>query len=226
MKNSTLPPILFEDNHLIAVNKMPGQLAQGDKTGDNALPEIIKEYVKQKYKKPGDVYLGVIHRIDRPVSGVCLFARTSKALERMNEKFRERELVKTYWAILKHKPVNEKGKLIHWLVKDHDKNRTKAHLREVPDSKRAELDYELIGKSEGFFLLKVTPLTGRPHQIRVQLSTAIGPIVGDLKYGAPEANEDGSICLHARELSFSHPVKKEPVVITAMAPKTGAWLVF
>jgi 23S rRNA pseudouridine1911/1915/1917 synthase len=219
-------PILYEDNHLIAINKQAGQLVQADKTGDEALPDQIKAYIKDKYNKPGDVFLGVIHRIDRPVSGVCLFARTSKALERMNEKFRERDLNKTYWAILKHKPHNENGKLVHWLVKDHDQNRTKAHLREVPGSKRAELDFELIGERAGYYLLKVTPLTGRPHQIRVQLSTAIGPIVGDLKYGYPEANSDGSICLHARELTFTHPVQKVPVKITAAAPKLDIWKLF
>lgn len=199
---------------------------QGDKTGDITIPDHLKEYIKHKYKKPGDVFLGVIHRIDRPVSGVCVFARTSKALERMNEKFRDHELTKTYWAILKHKPHNEKGKLVHWLVKDHDLNRSKAHLREVPGSKRAELDYELIGESAGYYLLKVTPLTGRPHQIRTQLSTAIGPIVGDLKYGYPEKNVDGSICLHARELTFVHPVQKTPVKITAAAPKLEFWKLF
>jgi len=218
--------ILYEDNHLIAVNKQPGQLVQADKTGDITLPDLIKQSIKERYNKPGDVYLGVIHRIDRPVSGVCLFARTSKALERMNEKFRDREMKKTYWAILKHKPVNESGKLVHWLVKDHDKNQTKGHLREVPGSKRAELEYELISQNGMYYLLKVTPLTGRPHQIRVQLSTAIGPIVGDLKYGSTEKTDDASICLHARELSFMHPVTKVPVKLTAKAPQNKFWEMF
>ena len=175
--------ILFEDNHLIAVNKPAGLLVHSDKTGDETLADLVKEYIRDKYNKPGEAFLGVIHRLDRPVSGVCLFARTSKALERMNEKFRERELQKTYIALVKQRPHNEAGKLVHWLVKDHDLNTSKATLKEVPNSKKAELEYELVGELSGYSMLKINPLTGRPHQIRVQLSTAIGPIVGDSKYG-------------------------------------------
>ncbi len=218
--------ILYEDNHLIAVNKPAGLLVHSDKTGDETLADLVKEYIRDKYNKPGEAFLGVIHRIDRPVSGVCLFARTSKALERMNEKFRERELQKTYIALVKQRPHNEAGKLVHWLTKDHDANKSKAKLREVPSSKRAELEYELIGELSGYSMLKINPLTGRPHQIRVQLSTAIGPIVGDIKYGYKEKNPNGSICLHASELSFSHPVTKVPIRITAPLPQGQIWGLF
>lgn len=225
-KKATGIKILYEDNHLIAVNKPAGLLVQGDKTGDETLADVVKEYIKTTYNKPGEVFLGVIHRLDRPVSGVCLFARTSKALERMNEKFRERDLEKTYIALVKQRPHNDSGKLVHWLVKDHDSNKSKAKLKEVPNSKRAELDYEMIGEISGYCKLKVKPLTGRPHQIRVQLATAIAPIVGDVKYGYKDVTQDGSICLHSYELAFSHPVKKEPLRITAPLPKTQYWNLF
>lgn len=218
--------ILYEDNHLIAVNKPAGILIQGDKTGDETLADLVKAYIKKQYNKPGEVFLGVTHRLDRPVSGVCIFARTSKALERMNEKFRNREMKKTYWALVKTRPHNDGGKLVHYLTKDHDKNKSKASLSQKPNSKKAELEYELLGELSGYSLLQVNPLTGRPHQIRVQLSTAIGPIVGDVKYGYKEMLKDGNICLHARELSFEHPVKKEPTVITADTPRTQIWDIF
>ncbi len=218
--------ILYEDNHLIAINKPAGLLVQGDKTGDVALVDLVKDYIKKQYNKPGDVFLGITHRIDRPVSGVCVFARTSKALERMNEKFREREIKKTYWALIKKRPNNDEGKLIHYLTKDHDKNKSKASLSEKPNSKKAELSYKLLGELSGYKKLQINPVTGRPHQIRVQLSTAIGPIVGDVKYGYKEMLEDGSICLHARELSFNHPVKKEPLKIFAKTPNQQIWNLF
>lgn len=218
--------VLYEDNHLIAINKPAGLLVQGDKTGDVCLADLVKDYIKVQYKKPGDVFLGVIHRIDRPVSGICVFARTSKALERMNEKFKNREITKTYWALVRKRPDNDEGKLIHYLTKDHDKNKSKANLKEKPNSKKAELSYKLLGELSGYTWLQVNPITGRPHQIRVQLSTAIGPIVGDVKYGFKEMLEDKSICLHARQLEFEHPVKKEPIKIFAKTPHQQIWNLF
>jgi len=215
--------VLYEDNHLLVVNKSSGILVQGDATGDTPLVELCKEYIKEKYKKPGAVFLGVVHRLDRPVSGLVVLARTSKALERMNELFRERETTKTYWAIVKNKPRQQEEVLIHWLSKDEQKNKATAYTRETPGALRSELSYKIIGQSSNGYLLEVNPVTGRPHQIRVQLSTIGCPIVGDLKYGYPEANSDGSICLHAKRLAFVHPVKKETVVFDAAIPAKGFW---
>lgn len=215
--------ILYEDNHLIAVNKRSGDIVQGDKTGDKPLSEKIKEYIKVKYNKPGDVFLGVIHRLDRPVSGVVLFARTSKALERMNEQFRERNTEKIYWAIVQDAPENPAAKLIHYLTKDEAKNKSRAYNEERKGALKCELDYKIIARSDRYTMLEVHPVTGRHHQIRVQLS-AIGAIIkGDLKYGAKRSNPDGSICLHARMLSFFHPVTKEKIVITAPVPQDNLW---
>lgn len=215
--------ILFEDNHLLAVNKPCGVLVQGDITGDEPLVEMAKKYVADRYKKPGAVFLGVVHRLDRPVSGVVVFARTSKALERMNAIFRNRETTKTYWAIVDHKPPKDSETLVHWLIKDEKKNKTTAYKREAPSSLRSELSYELKEKREHGYLLEVKPITGRPHQIRVQLASIGCSIVGDVKYGASEPNPDESICLHARKLQFIHPVQKEAVEIVAEPPKTHLW---
>jgi 23S rRNA pseudouridine1911/1915/1917 synthase len=215
--------VLFEDNHLLVVNKSAGVLVQGDSTGDTPLVELCKEYIGSKYNKPGAVFLGVVHRLDRPVSGVVVLARTSKSLERMNALFREKETKKTYWAIVKNKPAREDGTLIHWLVKDEKKNKTTAYLREHPEGLRSELSYKVIGHAAGFWLLEVNPVTGRPHQIRVQLTSINCPIRGDLKYGDDVPNIDGSICLHARQLEFVHPVKKESMIFLAPPPVTDMW---
>lgn len=215
--------VLYEDNHLIAINKKPGELVQGDSTGDVPLPEIVKEYIKEKYKKPGAVFLGVVHRLDRPVSGVVVFARTSKSLERMNELFRNRETKKIYHAIVYGKPAKPSDTLVHWLVKDESRNKTTAFKKENKDGLRSELSYELQRHAGNQSLLEVHPLTGRPHQIRVQLASIGCPIVGDVKYGAKEPNDDASICLHASRLEFIHPVRKEPVVIAAAFPQNHIW---
>jgi 23S rRNA pseudouridine1911/1915/1917 synthase len=215
--------VLFEDNHLLVINKQSGVLVQGDATGDKPLVEICKEYIKVNYQKPGDVFLGVVHRLDRPVSGVVVFARTSKALERMNALFKNRETKKTYWALVDNKPARDEDTLVHWLVKDEKKNKTTAYKREHPDGSRSELSYKVIGYQSGFYLLEVNPITGRPHQIRVQLASMGCPIVGDVKYGYREPNRDASICLHSHDLQFVHPVKKEPIHITASLPKNDFW---
>jgi 23S rRNA pseudouridine1911/1915/1917 synthase len=215
--------ILFEDNHLIAVNKRAGDIVQIDDTGDEPLDEQVKKYIAAKYNKPNGAFLGVVHRLDRPVSGVILFAKTSKALERINLMFKSREMKKTYWAVVRNRPQPTEGNLVHWLVKNSQKNVTKAHDREVAGSQRAELNYKLIGELNGYYLIEVDPITGRPHQIRVQLSTLNCPIVGDNKYGYPRGSLKKSICLHARKLQFTHPVKKEPVSIFAPLPQDGFW---
>lgn len=228
-KNKYKLTVLYEDNHLIAVNKPAGWLVQGDETGDKPLSEFVKEYIKKKYNKPGAVYLGVIHRLDRPVSGVCVFARTSKALERMNKLFKERDLTKTYLAVVNERPNPYFGHLTHYLIKNKERNIAKAFDRPSnrnKNAKKSDLDYELLAEVGDNYLLKVTPQTGRPHQIRVQLSTIGYPIMGDLKYGAPKANPDASIHLHAYQLDFIHPVKKEPIQINAMPPDTQIWNLF
>ncbi len=218
--------IVFEDNHLLVVNKRAGVLVQGDETGDIPLVDLCKAYVKEKYGKPGAVFLGLVHRIDRPVSGIVVLARTSKSLERMTAQFRERETAKTYWAIVRKRPPQESGQLIHWLLKDEKKNKTTAFKKETPGALRSELSYRVIGSITGEFLLEVKPVTGRPHQIRVQLASMGCPIKGDVKYGDVEANADGSICLHARQLEFLHPVKKEPLSLEAPLPHTIYWQAF
>ena len=215
--------VIYEDNHLLIVNKSAGVLVQGDATGDMPLVEYCKEYVKEKYHKPGAVFMGVVHRLDRPVSGIVALARTSKALERMNELFRERETEKIYWAVVKNKPKHDSATLLHWLIKDEKKNKTTAYTRETPGALRSELSYRIIAQADGHWLLEVNPVTGRPHQIRVQLASIGCIIKGDVKYGFGEPNEDGSICLHAKRLSFIHPVKKEPVVFEAPLPAKGFW---
>jgi 23S rRNA pseudouridine1911/1915/1917 synthase len=215
--------VIFEDNHIIAVNKPSGTLVQPDKNGDAALENIVKDYIKDKYQKPGEVFLGVCHRIDRPVSGVVVLARTSKALVRLNEMFKTREVKKTYWAVVENKPELEEGNLVHWLRKEEQKNISRAYNEEVKGSQRCEIYYKLIGKSDRYFLLEVNPITGRHHQIRVQLSKMGCSIKGDVKYGAKRTNKDGRIHLHARQIEFVHPVKKEPVLITAPVPDEVVW---
>ena len=215
--------VLYEDNHIIAVNKKASDIVQGDKTGDRPLPEYIKDYIKKKYKKPGKVFLGVVHRLDRPVSGVMVFARTSKALSRLNEMFREKKVQKTYWAIVKNKPQNTKETLVHYLLKNQAKNKSQAFISENKNTLRSELSYELICNLNNYYLLLVTPKTGRHHQIRVQLAKIGCPIKGDIKYGFDRTNKDKSIHLHARKIDFIHPVKKEPISITAPTPNDVLW---
>lgn len=218
--------VLYEDNHLLVINKPAGVLVQGDATGDIPLVEMAKEYIGVKYQKPGEVFLGVVHRLDRPVSGVVVFARTSKALERMNALFRNKETQKTYWALVSRKPVPPEGTLVHWLVKDEKKNKTTAYKREHPEGQRSELHFKLINSKGGYYLVEVNPITGRPHQIRVQLASIGCSIVGDLKYGSEVSSPDGSIALHARKLSFIHPVKKEALTVSASLPKNDWWKPF
>ncbi|GAA4456457.1 RNA pseudouridine synthase [Nibrella saemangeumensis] len=215
--------IVYEDNHLVIVNKEPGVLVQGDRTGDVTLLDLVKDYVKEKYNKPGEVFLGTVHRLDRPVSGLVVFARTSKALERMNEIFRKRQVQKTYWAVVRRKPPEEKGKLIHWLVKDEDRNQVTTYTDEVPGSQKAELTYRLLGQINEHYLLEVNPITGRPHQIRAQLASMGCPIRGDIKYGYDRPTADKKIYLHARRLYFIHPVKKEPLICKAGLPSDPFW---
>jgi 23S rRNA pseudouridine1911/1915/1917 synthase len=215
--------ILFEDNHLIAINKTAGEIVQGDKTGDMPMSDVIKDYLKEKLNKPGSAFIGVVHRIDRPVSGIVIFAKTSKALVRMNELFREKKIKKTYWAVVKNHPPEESGTLIHYLKKDEAKNKSKSYDHEVPGSLRSWLDYRVIGKSDNYYLLEVAPETGRHHQIRVQLAAIGCPIKGDLKYGFPRSNSDASIHLHARKIDFIHPVRKEAVSLIAPVPNEVVW---
>jgi 23S rRNA pseudouridine1911/1915/1917 synthase len=212
--------VLYEDNHLIAVCKKATELVQGDRTEDKPLVEIVKEYIKKKYNKPGEVFLGIIHRLDRPVGGVVVFARTSKALTRMNALFQEKKIQKTYWAIVEQSLPGETGKLVHFLKKNQEKNRSRAYDNEVKGSKRSELDYLLLGRSKNYFYTEVYPKTGRHHQIRVQLSHIGCPIKGDVKYGGKRTNRDGSIHLFGRSIEFIHPVKKEPIKITATPPSS------
>lgn len=215
--------ILHEDNHIIVVNKRVGDLVQGDKTGDKPLSEVVKEYIKDKYNKPGEVFLGVIHRLDRPTTGIVVFARTSKALSRMNELFSNRETQKTYWAIVKNKPSNPEDKLVHFLKRNEKNNTSKAHVKEVQESKIASLDYKIIKELTNYFALEINLHTGRHHQIRAQLSAIGSPIKGDLKYGFDRSNPDGGIHLHARKLVFIHPVTKENIQIIAPTPIDSIW---
>lgn len=215
--------VLYEDNHLIAINKRAGDVVQVDETGDMPLDEMVREFLAKKYNKSGAAFLGVPHRLDRPVSGLILFAKTSKALDRMNAIFKNREIKKTYFAVVRKKPAKPQDKLINWLIKDPKKNVVKSYDYEAKGSQYCELDYQVLTELDGYYLLRVNPLTGRSHQIRVQLSTMGCPIVGDNKYGYPRGSKKGSICLHARQLEFIHPVKKEPVKIFAKLPKDGFW---
>jgi len=218
--------VIYEDNHLIIVSKQSGEIVQGDKTGDRPLSETVKDYIKEKYHKPGNVFLGVVHRLDRPVSGAVVMARTSKALSRLNEMFRKGEVHKTYWAITENCPAEPEGTLTHWLVRNEKQNKSYAYDHEVARSKKAVLSYRLIGKSDRFFLLEVRLMTGRHHQIRCQLAHAGCPIRGDLKYGARRSNPDGSISLHSRHVEFVHPVSKQLISVTAPVPDEKVWKVF
>lgn len=211
--------VLYEDNHIIAINKKSSDIVQGDKTGDVPLNEIVKSFIKEKYNKPGEVFLGTIHRIDRPVSGVVIFAKTSKALERLNKMFKEKNVQKTYWAIVKNKPEKMEDKLIHYLKKNEKNNKSTPYNTEVSGSKKSELTYKVIHEYNNYYLLEIKPLTGRHHQIRVQLSAINCPIKGDLKYGFNRSNPDASISLHARKIDFIHPVSKNSISIIA-SPNT------
>ncbi len=215
--------VVYEDNHIIVVNKTASEIVQADKTGDTPLSESVKLYLKEKYQKPGNVFTGVTHRLDRPVSGLVIFAKTSKALTRLNDMFRTSEVKKTYWAVVKNAPKVPEGELVHFLVRNEKQNKSYAYDKEVPNSKKAILDYRLIGRSENYFLLEVDLKTGRHHQIRCQLAKMGCPIKGDLKYGFPRSNPDGSICLHARRVRFVHPVSKELIELEAPLPDGNLW---
>jgi 23S rRNA pseudouridine1911/1915/1917 synthase len=205
------------------VNKRVGDIVQGDKTGDKPLSEVVKEYIKDKYNKPGEVFLGVVHRLDRPTTGIVVFARTSKALTRMNELFSSRETQKTYWAIVKNKPEKSEDKLVHFIKRNEKNNTSKAHIKEVPESKLASLDYKIFKELNNYFALEINLHTGRHHQIRAQLSAIGSPIKGDLKYGFDRSNPDGGIHLHARKLVFTHPVTKEDIILIAPTPSDSIW---
>lgn len=215
--------ILHEDNHIIVVNKRVGDIVQGDKTGDKPLSDVVKEYLKDKYNKPGEVFLGVVHRLDRPTTGIVVFARTSKALTRLNDLFKNRETRKTYWAIVKNKPQESAATLTHFLVRNEKSNMSKAHIKEVANSKKAILDYKIIATLQNYYVLEIDLQTGRHHQIRAQLAAIGCPIKGDLKYGFDRSNPDGGICLHARQLAFTHPVSKENLTIIAPVPDDALW---
>lgn len=223
LSNKNNLQVLFEDNHIIIVNKRAGDIVQGDKTGDKPLSDVVKEYIKDKYNKPGNVYLGTVHRLDRPTTGLVIFAKTSKALPRLNKLFLSKDISKTYWAIVKNEPPKNEDTLIHWLKKNPQNNKSKAHSKEIKDSKKAILHYRVLKKLDNYFLLEVNLETGRHHQIRVQLSSIGCPIKGDLKYGFNRSNKDASISLHARHIEFVHPVKKEPISINAPLPNDVIW---
>ncbi|OZV69965.1 RluA family pseudouridine synthase [Winogradskyella aurantia] len=215
--------VLYEDNHIIIVNKRAGDIVQGDKTGDTPLSEVVKSYIKDKYNKPGNVYLGVVHRLDRPTTGIVLFSKTSKALPRLNKLFAEKQAKKTYWALVKNEPKQASARLTHWLKKNPKNNKSTAFLTEITGSKKAILEYNTIKKLDNFFLLEIDLETGRHHQIRCQLAAIGCPIKGDLKYGFDRSNKDASISLHARRLEFIHPVKKELLRIVAPVPNDSLW---
>lgn len=215
--------VVYEDNHIIIVNKCSGEIVQGDKTGDKPLSETVKEYIKQKYNKPGNVFLGVVHRLDRPVSGLVVFAKTSKALSRLNDMFRTGDVHKTYWAVVKRRDIATEGTLTDWLTRNERQNKSYAHEREVPGAKKAVLKYKVRAVADNYMLIEVTLLTGRHHQIRCQLAHMGCPIKGDLKYGAPRSNPDGSISLLSRRVEFVHPVSKENIVAYADVPDDRLW---
>lgn len=215
--------IVYEDNHIIIVNKTTSEIVQGDKTGDTPLCDLLKSYIKERDAKPGNVFIGTVHRLDRPVSGLVVFAKTSKALARMNEMFQKGEVHKTYWAIVQNCPNPTEDTLTHWLVRNEKQNKSYAYDKEVPKSKKAVLDYCLIGHTERYFLLSINLHTGRHHQIRCQLAKIGSPIKGDLKYGAKRSNPDGGISLHARRIQFIHPVSKKEIDVTAPVPEDNLW---
>jgi 23S rRNA pseudouridine1911/1915/1917 synthase len=218
--------ILFEDNHLVVVNKWPSEIVQGDKTGDTPLSDTVKQYIKKKYKKPGAVFLGVVHRLDRPVGGVTVFARTGKSLARMNALIKERAITKKYWAIVKNRPPEDEATLRQYLSRNEKKNKSFVYPKPVPNSKEAILSYKIIAQSKDYYLLEVDLHTGRHHQIRAQLAAIGCPIKGDLKYGFSRSNKDGSVSLHARSIEFIHPVRKEPLTIVADPPDDVLWNYF
>lgn len=215
--------VVYEDNHIIIVSKRSGEIVQGDKTGDRTLADGVKAYIKEKYAKPGNVFLGITHRLDRPVSGLVVFAKTSKALSRLNEMFRNGDVHKTYWAITRNSPPKDEDTLTDWLTRNERQNKSYAHPREVPGSKKAVLRYKVIGRSDNYSLLEVNLLTGRHHQIRCQLANMGCPIKGDLKYGAQRSNPDGSISLLSRRVEFVHPVSKEIITAEAPLPDDNLW---
>ena len=215
--------VVYEDNHIIIVNKQSGEIVQGDKTGDRPLSDLVKDYIKEKYQKPGEVFLGVVHRLDRPVSGLVVFARTSKALTRLNKMFAEGKVRKTYWALVQNFPKEPEGTLEHWLVRNEKQNKSYAYDRERPNAKKAILKYKVIGKTDNYTLVEVQLMTGRHHQIRCQLSTMGCPIKGDLKYGAKRSNPDGSISLQSHRVEFEHPVSHETIIIEAPLPHDTLW---
>ncbi|MCD2259109.1 RluA family pseudouridine synthase [Psychroserpens luteolus] len=223
LSNTSNLQVLYEDNHIIIVNKRAGDIVQGDKTGDKPLSDVVKDYIKDKYNKPGNVYLGVVHRLDRPTTGVVLFSKTSKALPRLNKLFAEKKANKTYWAIVKNRPKVSQDTLIHWLKKNPKNNKSTAYHKEIKDSKKAILHYKLIKSLDNYHVLEIELETGRHHQIRSQLSTIGSPIKGDLKYGFDRSNKDASISLHARQLRFIHPVSKVEIDVTAPFPKDAIW---
>ncbi|WP_308396954.1 RluA family pseudouridine synthase [Prevotella sp.] len=215
--------VVYEDNHIIIVNKQSGEIVQGDKTGDTPLSDIVKQYIKEKYNKPGNVFLGVVHRLDRPVSGLVVFAKTSKALSRLNEMFRTGDVHKTYWAIVKKNDIAPEATLTDWLTRNERQNKSYAHNREVPGAKKAMLSYKVRSMSDNYMLLEVRLMTGRHHQIRCQLAHMGCPIKGDLKYGSPRSNPDGSISLMSRRVEFVHPVSKETIAVEAPVPDDRLW---
>lgn len=223
LSNKNNLQVLFEDNHIIIVNKRAGDIVQGDKTGDKPLSDVVKEYIKDKYNKPGNVYLGTVHRLDRPTTGLVIFAKTSKVLPRLNKLFLSKDINKTYWALIKNEPPKTQDTLINWLKKNQKNNKSRAYEKEIAESKKAILHYKTIKKLDNYFLLEVNLETGRHHQIRAQLSAIGCPIKGDLKYGFDRSNKDASISLHARHIEFIHPVKKEPIAITAPLPNDPIW---
>ena len=218
--------VLYEDNHLIIINKSSSEIVQGDKTGDTPLSEIVKDYLKEKYNKPGNVFLGVVHRLDRPVSGLVVFAKTSKALSRLNEMFRTGNVHKTYWAVVKNCPLKNEDELVNWLIRNEKQNKSYAYDTEKANAKKAILDYKVIAHSDNYHLLEICLKTGRHHQIRCQLAHMGCPIKGDLKYGSQRSNSDGSICLHSRKVEFIHPISKKTIQIIAPTPKTDIWTAF
>ena len=215
--------VLYEDNHIIIVNKRAGDIVQGDKTGDTPLSEVVKSYIKEKYNKPGNVYLGVAHRLDRPTTGVIVFSKTSKALPRLNKLFAEKDAKKTYWALVKQRPPKTEDTLVHWLKKNPKNNKSTAHIKEISDGKKAILHYKVLKTLDNYYLIEVALETGRHHQIRSQLSSIGSPIKGDLKYGFDRSNPDASISLHARTLSFVHPVSNDMIHVEAPLPKDPLW---
>ncbi|MGK6351037.1 RluA family pseudouridine synthase [Parapedobacter sp. DT-150] len=215
--------VIYEDNHLLAINKRAGYLVQADTGGDESMEQMINRYLTQKYSKPNGAFVGVVHRLDRPVSGLILFAKTSKGLERMQELFKDREIQKTYWAVVRQPPAEPENKLVHWLSRDRTQNITKVHAETAEGRVYAELSYKLLGELGGYYLIEVYPVTGRTHQIRAQLASMGCPIVGDHKYGYPRGSLRRTICLHAKKLSFVHPIRKEPMELHAPLPKDGFW---